>query len=249
MDSAGEKMFVLKRSKQGTWVFEDPADGSRLGSVGSKITTGPNKGDRIERIRLQGYACPRFVYKTDRKKRLRRIMIAFQGGKDEYRTRGFIHPDAIPKSYRQVITKGRADVRCHTRASGKGKNLKQSFPLGDSGYPRNAKFKETDPDEGLRSYQTYNVRTLGSVVYINSTTTGIAGGGTVRGVVPDGTTLNVRSYFGYCDPNFAVDSDGMKMQWVYGYARYGGRSIWGFVPMAALGNHPNLLKCATPSGD
>jgi len=142
-----------------------------------------------------------------------------------FQIRAFIQRRALPARNRrgQPVREGleRYDTGCG------GTEL----PLGRAGRIASPEFRAADDrfvgEDGIeRTYCTYNAKSrYGGAIYVLVNTTGVHGGGIVRGVAREGDTFEPVDGFGYCDPN--VESGDPAARWTYG--RVAGSRLFGWV--------------------
>jgi hypothetical protein len=113
-----------------------------------------------------------------------------------------------------------------TGPGGSGLNPQVVDTVRDPGFGnREAFFGE---DGKKRSYATYNAKSpFGGAIYFSVNTTGVHGGGVVRGVARVEDAFEHLDGFGYSDPNI-VEGNPLA-RWIYG--RLVGTRMFGWVPV------------------
>ena len=147
-----------------------------------------------------------------------------------YQLRAFIPRPALPvQNARGQAIRGAVDdysVGCGIAPPGSEPASGSARPLGDPGFDSNEeKFLGTDGID--RTYATYNAKSpYAGAIYFLANTTGVRGGGIVRGVARPDDMFTPLDEFPYADPN--VFHGEPVARWRYG--QIGEANMWGWVP-------------------
>lgn len=219
-DSLGRRLAIVEKHSN-RWDLHHPETNALLYSDYSL---------KADQLHVQGVGC----MATDALERAN-ALVAFRAtdrrALDEgesivpFQLRAFIARRALPARNRrgQPVREGleRYDTGCG------GTEL----PLGRAGRIVSPEFRAADDrfvgEDGIeRTYCTYNAKSrYGGAIYVLVNTTGVHGGGIVRGVAREGDRFEPVDGFGYCDPN--VESGDPAARWTYG--RVAGTRLFGWV--------------------
>lgn len=137
-----------------------------------------------------------------------------------FRLRAFVDRSALSGTIRRAVDdydvgSGGSAIRAGTPGA-----------LRDPGFSSDEAF--VGEDGKLRTYATYDAKPpFHGAIYFSVNTTGVHGGGIVRGVARGGDAFERLDEFGYADPNVA-DGEPLAI-WVYG--RLSGTRMFGWVPL------------------
>lgn len=220
VDSFGRRVAVLERHSN-RFDIEDPFTGETL--YRDRTLT-------VDQLEVQGRGCMvtealerRFAliaFRADDRGRLAsgETIVPFQ-------LRAFIDRRALPRRNRkgQAIRGVVDDYSVGCGAS--DLDPKRARPLVDPAFSPDAYFVGED---GIRrTYSTYNAKLpYGGALYFLVNTTGVFGGGVVRGVARVGDPFYEVDQVAYCDPN-VPDGRAPPARWSYG--RIGRTRMWGWV--------------------
>jgi len=142
-----------------------------------------------------------------------------------FQLRAFVPRVALPARNRrgQPVAEGlaRYDVGC----GGSDLELGRARPIRSPGFDVGAdRFLGEDGKD--RTYATYNAKPpYGDAIYVMANTTGVHGGGIVRGLARVGDTFEEVDSMAYCDPNTAEGRP--RARWSYG--RVAGTRLFGWI--------------------
>jgi hypothetical protein len=189
-------------------------DGCRVTDPAGDVVLGEDDDPRLE---LQG----RGAMVDDALER-RHALVAVKAG---VRIRAFVETRALPSRNARGQSIREAVGDYDTGHGGSSLPTLPPRPLGDPDFATSERFLGTD-DIG-RTYSTYNAKPhLGGAVYFMVNTTGVFGGGIVRGVARSSTMFQEADRMAECDPNVAA-GDPAICRWVYG--RIADTRMWGWV--------------------
>lgn len=218
-DSLGRQVAVVERHSN-RWDLHDPVTNALIYSDYSL------KSDQLE---LQGVGC----MADEELERTHALMVfraidrrALDGESIvPFQLRAFIPRVALPRRNRrgQAVAEGLA--RYDTGCGGSELELRPARPIESPGFDSNAdRFVGEDGIE--RTYATYNAkRPYGSAIYVLVNTTGVHGGGIVRGLARVGDSFEEVDGMAYCDPNVAEGRP--RARWAYG--RVAGTRLFGWI--------------------
>ncbi len=204
VDSFGDTLCRL-RVDDGAWRVTDPEGADVLGE------------DDEPRLELQGRGAM-----VDDLLETAHALVAVKAG---LRVRAFIDRRALPErnARGQAI---RAAVDDYDTGHGSSRlPTPGARPLADPGFEAGERFLGTD-DVG-RTYSTYNAKPhLGGAIYFMVNTTGVFGGGIVRGVARAGVPFHEVDRMADPDPNVPAGEPPL-CRWVFG--RIADSRMWGWV--------------------
>jgi hypothetical protein len=221
LDSFGRQIALIERHAN-HWELRDPA-GER--------TLFTDRTRNREQIEVQGRGCMisdelEAMHALVAFRALDRSGLPPGASIVPFQLRAFIHRSALPAKNREG-KRIRAAIDNYTTGSG-GSQLGAAVPqsLADPGFASRERFLGEDGKK--RSYATYNAKSpFGGAMYFCVNTTGVHGGGIVRGVARAGDPFEQLDRFGYADPNL-VDGDPLT-RWIYG--RLVGTRMFGWIPV------------------
>ena len=219
VDSLGRELAVIEQHRD-RWELSEPQDGPVIYRDMRR-----SRGHLL----VQGRGCM-----VDDQLEERHALVAFNAGDRStippgasiipYRLRAFIDRRALPPRIGLARVRGAVDgfaAGCGESPAGEG----VLTTLEDPGFGHAERFLGTDGR--ARTYATYNAkRPYGGAIYLSINTTGVHGGGIVRGVARAGDELELLDEIGYCDPNAASGTP--VAGWIYG--RVAGTRLAGWVP-------------------
>lgn len=223
-DSLGRRLAIVERHSN-RWDLHDPETNRRLYS---------DHSEDPDQLELQGVGCM-----ADEERERRSALVAFRvNDRSEleegesivpFQLRGFIARAALPARNRrgQPVREGleRYDTGCGSSELAPGR----SWAITSPGFESGADGDRFVGEDGIvRTYTTYNAKPLfgRGAIYVLANTTGVHGGGIVRGVAQVGDTFEELDRMAYCDPNVAEGDP--RAQWSYG--RIAGTRLVGWIP-------------------
>jgi hypothetical protein len=148
-----------------------------------------------------------------------------------YRLRAFLDRSSLPSDVRALIDE--YSVGCggsFNRSAAAGAGV--ADPLYDSNDE-----KYYGEDGVARTYANYNVKApYKDARYFIINTTGVGGGGIVRGVVQASDLVGLSDEFDYCDPNFVSTLTSPVTTWLHG--QLSSTRMWGWFPRRCGSNQP-----------
>jgi hypothetical protein len=213
-NSQGERSWQLKDSLNTVIARVTTTPGSVTVKGTSGSVTEPVKPHHLE---LQG----RGAMVTDALED-DHALVAINMGDLRFRVRGFLPRRALPeKNHRgQAI---RSVVDAADTGNGGSKLSTVAEPIIDQEFKWWEEFEGSDGIE--RSYTTYAARpACGNAIYFMVNTTGVRGGGIVRGVTRAGREVQFADHTSPLDPNSQV-----RVFWRY--VRIGDSRMWGWLPV------------------
>ncbi len=208
-DSLGRVLAVVEKHSN-RWDVHDPETNDLIFSDYSL------KANQLE---VQGIGCM-----ADEALEASHALVAFRAtdrrslGEDEsivpFQLRAFIPRVALPVRNRRDqpvrLNLARYDVGC----GGSELPRRPAIRIGSPGFDsREDRFMGEDGRR--RTYATYNGKApYGGAIYVLANTTGVHGGGIVRGVAREGDVFEPIDGFDYCDPNVAAGEP--RTRWTYG---------------------------------
>ena len=219
VDSLGRELAVIEQHRD-RWELSEPQDGPVIYRDGRR-----SRGHLL----VQGRGCM-----ADDDLEERHALVAFNASDRStippaasiipYRLRAFIDRRALPRRTGLTRVRGAVD----DFAAGRGESPEAAgtpATLEDPGFGHTERFLGTDGRR--RTYATYNAkRPYAGAIYLSINTTGVHGGGIVRGVARAGDELELLDEIGYCDPNAASGTP--IAGWNYG--RVAGTRLEGWIP-------------------
>lgn len=219
LDSLGRRLAVLEHHSN-RWELLDPETGEVL------YTDRRLDGDQLE---VQGRGCM-----TSPGLERRHALLAFRpndpledgSGLVPFRLRAFIDRRALPaRNSRGQLIRGAVDA-FDVGCGGSPLPVSATQPVRDPGFDADDRF--LGEDGFARTLATYNAKpAFGGAIYLLANTSGVHGGGIVRGVVRAGDRFGRIDGFSYCDPNVPAGAP-ERVRWSYG--RILGTRMWGWLP-------------------
>jgi hypothetical protein len=144
----------------------------------------------------------------------------------QFRLRAFIDRRALPaRNSRGQVVRGALDAY-DVGCGGSPLPIGTTFPIRDPGFDTDDRF--VGEDGVARTLATYNAKPIfGGAIYLTANTSGVHGGGIVRGLVRMGDRFGRVDGFEYCDPNVPPGVP-RRVRWSYG--RVQGTRMWGWLP-------------------
>jgi hypothetical protein len=228
LDSFGRPLAVLERYSD-RWVVTDPDTGA-LVYTDTTLDT--------DELLVQGRGCM-----TDDTLQSAYALVAFNANDRStipsgtsivpYRIRAFIDQHALP-------TDVQANLDAYVAGCGSSFGLSPAAAalVADVAYDSNSE-KYYGEDGVQRTYANYNVKApYKNARYFIINSTGVHGGGIVRGVVQAGDDVGQSDEFDYCDPNYVSSTSvtAPVADWLHG--QIGTTRMWGWFPLRCPFNAP-----------
>jgi hypothetical protein len=216
LDSFGRTIALIERHAD-SWELSDPATGQAVfidRSLDRRQIEVQGRGCMVDDELERSHALVAF-------RALDRAALPAGASIVPFRLRAFVDRSALPAPVRH-------DVDDYDAGSG-GSALTAGTPgeLRDPGFNSDEGFLGEDGKQ--RTYATYNAKPpFHGAIYFSVNTTGVHGGGIVRGVARAGDAFEPLDEFGYADPNVSDGGEPLAT-WVYG--RLGGTRMFGWVPV------------------
>lgn len=160
-----------------------------------------------------------------------------------FQLRAFIARDALPAA-NESGTPIRAEVDLHS--AGCGTKATAPAPAGEVDDPNfDSNEEQFYGQDGIaRSYATYNVKhKYANARYFTIDSTGVGGGGIVRGIVRAADPVEAADGFGYCDPNHLRSMPRPAATWRYG--RIAGTRMAGWFATRCTDGEPGPIPGGT----
>jgi hypothetical protein len=228
LDSFGRALGILERYSD-RWEVTDPDTGAL---VYTDKTLDPDE------LVVQGRGCM-----TNDTLQSTYALVAFDGNDRTtipagtsivpYRIRAFMDQHALPLDVQSSL--GSYSAGC---GDAFGRTPAAAAPVDDAAYDSNTE-KYYGEDGVARTYSNYNVKApYENARYFIINSTGVHGGGIVRGLVQAGDQIGQSDRFDYCDPNWVASASvtAPVADWLYG--QIGTTRMWGWFPLRCPFNAP-----------
>jgi hypothetical protein len=226
LDSFGRSLALLERYND-RWEVTDPDTGALV------YTDTTLDSDELV---VQGRGCM-----TDDALQASYALVAFDANDRStiptgtsivpYRIRAFIDQRALPADVQSSL-----DSYVAGCGGGFGRTPAAPAAVDDPAYDSNSE-KYYGEDGVARTYSNYNVKPpYKNARYFIINSTGVHGGGIVRGVVQAGDQVGQSDRFDYCDPNYVSSLAAPVADWLYG--QIGITRMWGWFPLRCPFNAP-----------
>jgi Carboxypeptidase regulatory-like domain len=242
LDSFGRSLAILERYSD-RWVVTDPETGALVytdTTLDSDELVVQGRGCMANDTLQSTYALVAFDAND-------RSTIPTGTSIVPYRIRAFIDQHALPADVQSSLDSYNAGC-----GDAFGRIPAAAATVHDPTYDSNTE-KYYGEDGVARTYSNYNVKApYKNARYFIINSTGVHGGGIVRGVVQAQDSVGQSDRFDYCDPNYVSSLSAPVADWLYG--QIGATRMWGWLPLrcpfnAPAGVAPSNTSLPTISGN